>query len=90
MTLRLLFNIIIFLSIFLFNWWLLLIIAVIGIFLFKEFYEGLIYVFIFDSIYSLESPDHFYLKFLTSTIFILILVLIERSKKYIKFYPENV
>ena len=88
--LRFIFNIGIFLSIFLLNWWALLIILIIGILMFERFYEGLLYTLIFDFIYMAEKPDHFYLYFLVSVIFVLLLLLIEKSKKYLRFYPDNV
>ncbi|HJN62618.1 MAG TPA: hypothetical protein QGH03_00055 [Candidatus Paceibacterota bacterium] len=87
---RILFSLIAFSSIFFLNWWLFIIILIIGTFLFRKFYEGLFFAFIFDSIYALENPEHFYLKFWVTIIFVIALTVIERLKKYLRFYPGNV
>lgn len=87
---RITYNILTFASIFILEWYLFLAILIIGIFLYEEFYEGLIYGVFFDLIYGSKNPDIFYLRFTISGIFVLALIIGERVKKYLRYYPENV
>ena len=83
-------NLIALLSIFFLNWYWLLLILIIGAYFLKKFYEGFFYALIFDLIYGVQNPEYFNISFLTTIIFLAVFLLVEKSKKYLKYYPENV
>jgi len=86
---RFLFNILLIISVFFLNWWLLLLILMIGIFIFRGFYEGLLYAFIFDFIYGPEGMGYIYLKFTTIILFIIVFFIALQLKKHLRFYTDN-
>lgn len=82
---RILLNLIIFLSIFFLNWYSIIFLLVIGVFLFRTFYEGFFYATLFDLIYK---GDGYFLY--TIAMFILIFFAMESLKKHLRLYPDNV
>jgi len=87
---RFFFNFLVFISIFLLNWWLFLLTLTIGVLIFKKFYEGLIYALLFDFVYLLNGFNNFYLQITVSAIFLVIILVIENLKRYLRYYPENI
>lgn len=85
---RIIGNIVAFLSLYFLPWWLVFVIFLILIAIFNKFYECIIYAFIFDYLYRASTGlDIFSFKITIATI--IALVIIEWSKKYLKFYPSR-
>jgi len=85
---RVLGNVIAFLSIYFLPWWLFLIVLVIFVSFFNKFYESIIYALIFDLLY--RSGNGLDISgFKITIVVILAVLLIQWSKKYLKFFPER-
>jgi len=87
---RIVFDIILFLSIFLFPWWVTGILGFIGIFVYIQFYEFIIVGFIVHSIYAV--PGHGFI--LSPLWFILIVfavyMIIQYIRRYIILYKNEI
>lgn len=68
---RAFFDIILFLSIFLFPWWVALVLAIIGLFMFQSFYEFLLVSIVLYLLYSIPK-----LSFINSSILVYLAIII--------------
>jgi hypothetical protein len=83
---RIFFNILVFLSVFLTNWWVLLILIILGNLYFEDFYEALIWALLFDIVYGTKSDGELFSNFKIFIYSILVTAVTLVSKKYLKFY----
>jgi len=87
---RIIGNILIFLSIYLFPWWLVSIFLLIGLFLFKKFYEVFFFALLIDLTYGTGALGFLSFSYTTLAFFIIVFFLIEATKKRLKFYPNSI
>jgi hypothetical protein len=85
---RLIANIVLLLSIFFMPWWITLLLGVIFISIFPNFYEIFIMGILMDLLYSYPKELFFNFNQIFSLGVILIFVFIEKIKKYLRFYPS--
>jgi hypothetical protein len=90
MTKRILFNILIFFSIYMLPWWLILAFLTFCIFYFNSFYEALLYAFLIDLTYGVKAVGILNFEYIFFVYILIIFILIEVLKKRLKFYPGNV
>ena len=85
---RILFDILLFLSIFILPWWVMVIIVFIGIFIFKNFYE---FIFAFIAMYSLYIiPNSRLTPFWFSLAISVIYISIQSFRHYIILYNHDI
>lgn len=83
---RVIFDVVLFLSIFLMPWWITLILAIVGHFLFKNFYEFIISGIIFYALFSFPSVRIISSPIWYSLILIILFLSIREFKKFVIFY----
>lgn len=89
MVKRVVFDIIFFLSIFIFPWWVSILLSFLGIFLFKNFYEFIIINTIIYLLYSVPNNRLIASPIFFSSTIILSFLLIEFIKSNIILYRKN-
>lgn len=87
---RILFDIILFLSVFLFPWWVATILAFVGIFLFTQFYEFIGVGIIIYALYAIPGS-----RIIASTVWFpvivsLIYIFIQFTRRYIILYKNEI
>lgn len=84
---RILLNIALFISIVYLDWWITLIFAICGVFIFDNFYEAVMSGFLIDLLYGTPSDTFFGFWFIYAILFTLVYILCEYEiKKNIRFY----
>jgi hypothetical protein len=89
---RILYTVVLLLSLIFLSWWLFLLIGILGTFLFPKYYEFVIFSFFFDLVYGLyPAPTSFFYGntsqlFLISLCSVFFVIFVEFVKKYLKFY----
>lgn len=78
-------NIVLFLAILYTPWWFFFPLAVLWIFLFRYFYEGVLWMIIADLLYGIPLAQFYHFPFLLSTAALLLFSLFEVVKKYLRF-----
>jgi len=81
---RLLFDIIVALSLFIAPWWLSVILALFGLFYFSFFIEFIMVGFIFDSLFGVRLQSFFNFYFIYTTAFGLFFILVESLKNRLR------
>lgn len=83
---RIILNISLFFSIFLFPWWFTTAFALVLTFRFKNFYEILFAGLLIDLVYGTSLELFFNISFIFTIGSVIFLIIIENLKKYLKFY----
>jgi len=65
-----------------------LFLLILGIILFKDFFEAVFFALLFDLVY-MNSGNLFYINFITTASMLIVYFLVESIKKYLKFYPDS-
>jgi len=86
MALRIFINIILLLSIFYLPWWTTALLVLSGIFVFKNFYEGIFAGLLLDALYGTKTAEFMGVWFVFTTSFFVLYVLSTRLKKNIRIY----
>lgn len=91
MKLRLLLNLIGFLSVFWMPWWVAIAISVVGIFLFRNFFEGVVMILFLESVYTTSSLNFeiFHMP-LTITVLVYFLIMEFVAKRHLRTFEFNV
>ncbi len=85
-TARILLNIAIISSMFYLPWWVVIILALPGVFLFDGFYEIFFVGLLLDVLYGVKAEEFYGIWFVFTIIFTIIYITIKRLKKNIRFY----
>jgi len=88
MILRIFVNTILFLSVFYLPWWVTIFFVVIGIFLFKNFYEGIFVGLLIDLLYGTGAKEFYGIWFVFTVSTAIFFILGERIKKNIRVYES--
>jgi hypothetical protein len=81
MIFRIMYSFLVLMTILFWPFWISLGMIFLGMILYKKYYEGLIGVFIFESLHSVNEVKIFGLYFVLLLIFVFLFILIEFSKK---------
>lgn len=87
MKARVLFSLILLLSVLFAPLWLSLLLVVFGMFYFFMFFEGIVIFLVSDLIFGVAERGYFGIVFSSAVIALVLFVIIEISKKKLKFYP---
>ncbi len=85
---RVIFDVLLFIFLFIWPWWATLLLLFIGIFIFKNFYEFIIAILIIYSIYSIQGEGILYSSIFISLITIFSYFLIQYLKNNIILYKK--
>lgn len=88
MTLRIFINILILLSIFYLQWWITVFFILFGMFLFRNFYEGIFAGLLLDLLYGTSVKEFYGIWFVFTGITSIFFILIEFLKKNIRVYES--
>ncbi len=84
--LRISLDTIIFLSLFIFPWWVGMFLAVVGILFLSNFYEIFLVGYLLDILYGTSVKEFYGIWFVFTLLSIVIYIITERLKKSIRFY----
>lgn len=87
---RVIFDILIFLFIFLFPWWVSAIFAILGLFIFIEFYEFILISIIIYSLYTVPNSGFMSSLVVFPVIVFVIYIMIQSLRKYIILYKNEI
>lgn len=88
MARRILFDLLLFLSVLFGPFWLSVILALVGFFLFPKFWEGVILLFLSDLLFGIKTPRFFGLPYVGILIGAVAFGMAEYLKKHIRFYQK--
>jgi len=88
MVLRISFNFILLLSILFSTWWFTFFLVVVGVFLFKNFYEAIFAGLLIDLLYGVVAEEFYGIWFVFTASFLILFLLVERFKKNIRVYES--
>jgi hypothetical protein len=83
---RVVFDIVLFLSLFIVPWWLSLSVALVGVFFFSRFYEIIIAGVVVDILYGVPQASFFGFQYISSIVTVLFFIGGEYIKKRMIFY----
>lgn len=82
-------DILIFISIFSFPFWVSLVLIAIALFYFKNFYEALAAGVMIDALYGIPLEKFFNIQWVTTLLFLLIFLTINTAKQYTRFHEPR-
>lgn len=83
---RIIFDFILYVSVFLFPWWFALILAIVGLLLFRSFYEIIFLGIVIDSLYNASTHRFYGLEFIVTFISIILFTIIEMLKRRVRIH----
>jgi hypothetical protein len=87
---RVIFDVLLFIFLFIWPWWVIFLILFIGIFIFKNFYEFIIVTLIIYSLYSIQGEGILYSSTFISLVTIFFYFLIQYLKNNIILYKNEI
>ena len=87
---RVIFDVFLFISVFVFTWWITLILSIIGLFIFESFYEFLMSSIIIYTLSSAGNYSIFSKSFLIYVLIILFYFLVQYLRRHIILYKNEI
>jgi hypothetical protein len=85
---RILADIVLLVSVFIFPWWFVLMLGTVMLFIFPDFYEILFLGIVLDSLYNAPIARYHHVEFVVTLITVFLFILAEVLKRRLRFYSR--